>query len=113
MRLGGAFAGRPDDYTVAYAYDGAAATHVLGDSTDPVVNTSGPQWIVKVGGPFDKPHRHFAATAGGYRSCHRLRRRNRIAAWPTRRWSSGRQEDACRLTAGGQTHDGDHTGSRV
>ena len=27
----------------------------LGDSTDPVVDTSGPQWIVKVGGPFDNP----------------------------------------------------------
>jgi len=49
VRLGGAFSGRPDDYTVAYVCDGAAETYVLGNSTDPVVDTSGPQWIVKVG----------------------------------------------------------------
>jgi len=55
VRLGGAFSGRPDDYTVAYVCDGAAATYVLGNSTDPVVDTSGPQWIVKVGGLSDNP----------------------------------------------------------
>ena len=49
VRLGGAFSGRPDDYTVAYVCDGADATYVLGRSTDPMVDTSGPQWIVKVG----------------------------------------------------------------
>ena len=55
VRLGGAFSGRPDNYTVAYVCDGAAATYVLGNSTDPVVDTSGPQWIVKVGGLSHSP----------------------------------------------------------
>ena len=47
VRLGGALAGRPDGYFAAYVCDGQ--TYVLGNSTDPVVDTSGPQWIVKVG----------------------------------------------------------------
>jgi len=47
VRLGGALAGRPDGYLAAYVCDGK--TYVLGNSTDPVVDTSGPQWIVKVG----------------------------------------------------------------
>ena len=55
MRLGGAFSGRPDDYTVAYVCDGATATYVLRNSTDPVVDTSGPQWVVKVGGLSHNP----------------------------------------------------------
>jgi hypothetical protein len=55
VRLGGAFSGRPDDYTVAYVCDGTAETYVLGNSTDPVVDTSGPQWTVKVGGLSHNP----------------------------------------------------------
>jgi hypothetical protein len=55
VRLGGAFSGRPDDYTAAYVCDGAAETYVLGNSTDPVVDTGGPQWIVKVGDLSDNP----------------------------------------------------------
>jgi len=55
VRLGGAFSGRPDDYTVAYVCGGATATYVLRNSTDPVVDTSGPQWVVKVGGLSHNP----------------------------------------------------------